>query len=280
MDDEDGIGGREPGTHPGGSRAAQEAVRAALRYWWISVLRGGLALLLGIGALISGASQQLLVNYIALYWLLGGLLTTRWALGVRWRAGSRLGLVAGLLAIAMGLVLMARHRLEGIVSLDALIGAVAVTTVATGCLRMVGAFEVEERTGHRWTFGGMILGSVEVVLGVILILVRSTQASTVRLTIGIWGCGLPAPRAGGSDAASASCHRLTLRAENCLPPLTCEFDAHRHVLARPVRPDAQQEPARTPHAEIASMRSSGSNPAASPSSALGSWADESQASTK
>lgn len=149
MDDDDGIGGREPGTHPGGSRAAQEAVRAALRYWWISVLRGGLALLLGIGALISGASQQLLVNYIALYWLLGGLLTTRWALGVRWRAGSRLGLVAGLLAIAMGLVLMARHRLEGIVSLDALIGAVAVTTVATGCLRMVGAFEVEERTGHR-----------------------------------------------------------------------------------------------------------------------------------
>ena len=187
MDDEDGLGGREPGTLPGGSRAAQEAVGAAVRYWWISVLRGGLALLLGIGALISGASQQLLVNYIALYWLLGGLLTIRWALGVRWRAGSRLGLAAGLLATAMGLVLIARHRLEDIVSPEALIGAVAVTTVATGCLRIVGAFEVEERTGHRWTIGGMILGSVEVVLGVILLLVRNTQGSTVRLTIGIWG---------------------------------------------------------------------------------------------
>ena len=187
MDDDDGIGGREPGTLPGESRAAQEAVEAALRYWWISVLRGGLALLLGIGALISGASQQLLVNYIALYWLLGGLLTTRWALGVRWRAGSRLGLAAGLLAIALGLVLMARHRLEDIVSPNALIGAVAVTAVATGCLRVVGAFEVEERTGHRWTIGGMILGSVEIVLGVILFLVRNTHASMVRLTIGIWG---------------------------------------------------------------------------------------------
>ena len=127
------------------------------------------------------------MNYIALYWLLGGLLTIRWALGVRWRAGSRLGLAAGLLATAMGLVLMARHRLEDIVSPEALIGAVAVTTVATGCLRIVGAFEVEERTGHRWTIGGMILGSVEVVLGVILLLVRNTQGSTVRLTIGIWG---------------------------------------------------------------------------------------------
>ena len=87
----------------------------------------------------------------------------------------------------MGLVLMARHRLEDIVSPEALIGAVAVTTVATGCLRIVGAFEVEERTGHRWTIGGMILGSVEVVLGVILLLVRNAQGSAVRLTIGIWG---------------------------------------------------------------------------------------------
>ena len=187
MDDDDGVAGREPETLPGGAGAAQEAVGAAVRYWWISVLRGGLALLLGIGALISEASDQLLVNYIALYWLLGGLLTIRWALGVRWRAGSRLGLAAGLLATAMGLVLIARHRLEDIVSPEALIGAVAVTTMATGCLRIVGAFEVEERTGHRWTIGGMILGSVEVVLGVILLLVRNTQGSTVRLTIGIWG---------------------------------------------------------------------------------------------
>ena len=187
MGDDDRLGGLEPGTVPGGSRAAQEAVGAALRYWWISVLRGGLALFLGIGALISGASQQLLVNYIALYLLLSGLLTTRWALGVRWRAGSRLGLAAGLLAIAMGLVLMARHRLEGIVSPGELVSAVAVTTVATGCLRIVGAFEVEERTGHRWTIGGLILGSVEIVLGVILFLVRNTQASAVRVTIGIWG---------------------------------------------------------------------------------------------
>ena len=187
MDDDDGLAGREPETLPGGAGAAQEAVGAAVRYWWISVLRGGLALLLGIGALISEASDKLLVNYIALYWLLGGLLTIRWALGVKWRAGSRLGLAAGLLATAMGLVLMARHRLEDIVSPEALIGAVAVTTVATGCLRIVGAFEVEERTGHRWTIGGMILGSVEVVLGVILLLVRNTQGSTVRITIGIWG---------------------------------------------------------------------------------------------
>jgi uncharacterized membrane protein HdeD (DUF308 family) len=166
---------------------AREAVGAAVRFWWISVLRGCLALLLGVGALISGASQPVLVNFIAVYWLLGGILTTRWALGVRWRAGARLGMAAGVLTIGTGLLLLACHALDDIVNPEVLISVVALTTVATGCLRLVGAFEVEKHTGHRWTIGGIILGSVEVCLGAMVFLVRDTQASTVRITIGVWG---------------------------------------------------------------------------------------------
>ena len=147
---------------------AREAVGAAVRFWWISVLRGCLALLLAVGALISGASQPVLVNFIAIYWLLGGILTIRWALGVRWR-------------------LLARHALDDIVNPEVLVSVVALTTVATACLRLVGAFEVEKHTGHRWTIGGIILGSVEVCLGAMLFLVRDSQASTVRITIGVWG---------------------------------------------------------------------------------------------
>ena len=174
----------EPGNE---RRLASKAVGAAVRFWWISLLRGCLALFLGIGALISGASQPMLVNFIAVYWLLGGVLTTRWALGIRWRAGARLGLAAGVLAIGTGLLLLARHALDDLVNVEVLISIVALTTVATGCLRLVGAFEVEEHTGHRWTIGGIILGSVEVCLGAVLFLVRDAQASTVRITIGVWG---------------------------------------------------------------------------------------------
>jgi uncharacterized membrane protein HdeD (DUF308 family) len=168
-------------------RVAEAAVGAAVRFWWISLLRGCLALLLGVGALITGASQPMLVNYIAVYWLLGGILTARWAMGIRWRAGSRLGLAAGVLGIGTGLVLLARHTLDDLVSPEVLISIVALTTVATGCLRLLGAFEVEEHTGHRWTIGGVILGSVEVCLGAMLFFARDAQASTVRITIGVWG---------------------------------------------------------------------------------------------
>lgn len=169
------------------SSAAREAVGAAVRFWWISVLRGCLALFLGVGALISGASQPVLVNFIAAYWMLGGILTTRWALGVRWRAGARIGLAAGVLAIGTGLVLLARGALDDVASQEFFISVVALATVATGCLRLLGAFEVEEHTGHRWTIGGVILGSVEVCLGAVLFFARDAQASTMRITIGVWG---------------------------------------------------------------------------------------------
>ena len=168
------------------SLMATEAVKAAVRFWWISMLRGCLALLLGLGALVTGDASSTLVNFFAVYWVLGGVLTARWALGIRWKTGSRLGFAAGTLAIALGLALLARHALADVVSKEALISGVALTTIAAGCMRLVGAYEIEERTGHRWTFGGVLLGSVEVCLGIIVFLVRNGQASTVRITIGVW----------------------------------------------------------------------------------------------
>ncbi len=187
--DDDAARDREgqPAVSSDPSRVAREAVDAAMRFWWVSVLRGCLALLLGLGALISGASQPALVNFIAVYWLLGGLLTARWALGIRWKAGSRVGLIAGVLAIVTGIVLLARRGLADVMSIDALIYLVAVTTIVTGGLRLLGAFEIEERTGRRWTFGGFILGSIEVASGIVLLLARDARASTLRVTIGVWG---------------------------------------------------------------------------------------------
>ena len=61
------------------SPTAREAVAATVRLWWLRVLRGCLALLLGVGALITGASQPVLGNYIGGDWLVCGMLASRWA---------------------------------------------------------------------------------------------------------------------------------------------------------------------------------------------------------
>lgn len=51
-----------------------------------------------------------------------------------------------------------------------------------GTLRLVGAFEIEQRTGHRWSFGRLILGVLEVGTGTLL--VATDMVSRVMITIG------------------------------------------------------------------------------------------------
>jgi hypothetical protein len=57
----------------------------------------------------------------------------------------------------------------------------------TGTLRLAGAFEIERRTGRWWTFGGLALGSVEIVLGVIVLFAASGDPRLVTAAIGAWG---------------------------------------------------------------------------------------------
>jgi uncharacterized membrane protein HdeD (DUF308 family) len=49
----------------------------------------------------------------------------------------------------------------------------------------VGAFEIERRTGHRWSIGGLILGGLEVGTGVLLI-ATDTLSPGVMITVGVW----------------------------------------------------------------------------------------------
>jgi len=49
----------------------------------------------------------------------------------------------------------------------------------------VGAFEIERRSGHRWSIGGLVLGGLELGTG-ILLLATDTHSRAVMITIGTW----------------------------------------------------------------------------------------------
>lgn len=157
------------------------------RFWWVAVLRGAFGLLLGAAALVSQGDRTMLANFIGLYWLLGGLLTLRWALTVRWRRGSHLGLVAGTVGVIAASLVLLRRQLEHVVSPGTLLDVLGISAVLTGTLRLLGAFEVERRTGRRWTFGGLALGSVEVVLGLVLFFAREGNLQVVTIVAVVWG---------------------------------------------------------------------------------------------
>lgn len=159
----------------------------ARRFWWIPAIRGGVAVMLGVLVTITGSHRAALVNFLGIYWLISAVVTIAWALRTRWKRGSRLGLAAGVVGLVAGMLVLLRHVLQPVASTQLLLDVLGVAVILTGALRLAGAFEVERRTGRWWTFGGLALGSVEIVLGVIVLFAGSGNPRLVTAAIGAWG---------------------------------------------------------------------------------------------
>ena len=54
-----------------------------------------------------------------------------------------------------------------------------------GHATLVGVFEIERRTGHRWSIGGLVLGGLELATGILLI-ATDTQSPAVMNVVGVW----------------------------------------------------------------------------------------------
>jgi uncharacterized membrane protein HdeD (DUF308 family) len=136
---------------------------------------------------VAGRSTARLVTFLALFWITGGLITLRFALAIRPRPGFRLGLAAAIAAIVGAVLLLLRDRLSGLVDPGVLIGLLGISAVLTGLLRILGGFAAEERLGRGWTLGGIVLGTLEVALGVLLLLTSEVDPGQLAPIAAAWG---------------------------------------------------------------------------------------------
>jgi uncharacterized membrane protein HdeD (DUF308 family) len=141
---------------PDESRLEAPRLPALARYWWLTAVRGLVALTLALVVVVAGRGTARLVTFLGLYWMAGGLITLRFALAVRPRRGARLGLVAGMAAVVGALLVLLRDRLAGLVHPDLLVELLGISAVLTGVLRVVGGFAAERWFGRRWTIGGIV----------------------------------------------------------------------------------------------------------------------------
>jgi len=162
-----------------------EVAHRVARLWWIGVFRGVVALALGVTALLASGSPERLATFLALYWLAGGVVTLRLAWAMRPSLGFRLAAVAGVVAITAALLVVLREFLAGAISPVTTINILGLAAFAMGTLRLVGAFEIERRTGHRWSVGGLILGVLEIGTGILLI-ATDTVSRSVIVMAGVW----------------------------------------------------------------------------------------------
>jgi uncharacterized membrane protein HdeD (DUF308 family) len=170
-----------------GLSGKQARLPAIARYWWLTALRGLVALALALAITVAGRSTGRLVTFLALFWMTGGLITLRFALAIRPRPGFRLGLAAAIAAVVGAVLVLLRDRLSGLVEPDVFIGLLGVSAVLTGLLRILGGFAAEERLGRRWTLGGIVLGTLEVALGALLLLTNQVDPGLLVPIGAAWG---------------------------------------------------------------------------------------------
>ncbi len=156
--------------------------------YWVFLARGSFALALGAALLVSGSGLSLLGNFLAVYWIVGALLTLHWAIGSRAARGRRLGAVAGVIGIVAGILVLFRELLDGFVGQGYLLDLLGLCAIATGLLRLSGGFRddqlASENPRGRYRF---VVGTLDLGLGVALIAVSEGTVSTVRPLLAVWG---------------------------------------------------------------------------------------------
>jgi uncharacterized membrane protein HdeD (DUF308 family) len=157
------------------------------RGWWLTFVRGFVALCLGGSLLVAGAGQSRLATFIGMYWLLGSMLTIRWVLRSRDASGRRLGALAAGIGAATAVALLARRPLDDVVGTGVLVDLVGAGAIATGIMRMSGGFRDEQHADERRRRASALVGALDVGLGLALILSSNSTSTWVRFLAAAWG---------------------------------------------------------------------------------------------
>ena len=112
---------------------------------WITVVRGVMAIVLGLGLAFSGdRAPAALVTFMGVYWMLNGLVTFQWGLLVegprRW-----VPLTAGAIGVVTGAVVLLVNG-----ETTFLLAILGIVIVLTGVVHILGGFELADVSGRRW----------------------------------------------------------------------------------------------------------------------------------
>ncbi|MCJ7658156.1 MAG: DUF308 domain-containing protein [Anaerolineales bacterium] len=158
----------------------------SLQGWYIYVIRGVFAILLGT-LLFTQRAQWNVIQYMGMFWLTMGLTNIAWA---RSRGReihlARWSLVAGILGVVAGVIAILRPLLAIYFSTLAIVLLLGVLVIIIGILHIFGGFRISLDYGTQWAWGSYLVGSVQVILGIIVIIYPWEPIPVVWLIAGTW----------------------------------------------------------------------------------------------
>jgi len=159
----------------------QEMLRGA---WWVMLLRGILAIVLGLLAFFKPAGMLIgIVEVMGLFFLLDGVLLilgaiTGFAGGSRW-----LSLLGGLFYILAGIVIFSSPLLSALIAGTLAIYLMAGFVLITGIMRIATAIRLWKTSAHKWLL--LVEGAIGIIFAVILIGSPIVSAKVLMQIIGV-----------------------------------------------------------------------------------------------
>jgi uncharacterized membrane protein HdeD (DUF308 family) len=155
------------------------------QYWWLLLIRGIVAILLGF-ALIFTPSQakSVLVQYFGMYWLATGATTIFW--GLRGARATKIWLLAGSIAVIGGTILVFNEWISSSTIRELTINIFAGFAILTGLLHIAGGYRLRQRVGRGLAWGDIFLGLLQISMGITLFNVGNAIPRLSLLSAVIW----------------------------------------------------------------------------------------------
>jgi len=151
--------------------------------WWLVLLRGILAVLLGIILLTDpGVALMIILIYIGVFWFIDGIFTVLASVkGRKHQADWGWGIFSGVISILAGLAVFSQPLMAAILTTTFLVYLVGFMVIVSGISAIVSGFRLR-KTSNEWS---MILGGVlAVLIGILLIFQPLMTTFTVMMFIG------------------------------------------------------------------------------------------------
>ena len=173
-----------PGTAAG--RPAHERAHRVLA--WVTIMRGCLALSLGVSLLLQReGTSETLATFMGLYWLIGGILTLAFRSEARAVGARRLPLAAGLFGVVAGSAVLVRGVvLQVAPTASETFLLVGILILLTGLTNMASGIRTGTGLTRERSQESLVLGFLEAVLGTGLIIARDAPGPLLILATTGW----------------------------------------------------------------------------------------------
>jgi uncharacterized membrane protein HdeD (DUF308 family) len=175
-----------PGSTPLAQRLTRDAAQQIARNWALLLFNGALLIVAGVLIFSIDWTIRELATFIGALFIIQGLteaLTT--GIGARVRQAN---VIAGLLSIAAGILIIVWPG-PGLVAVAVILGA---WLIVTGTLAITGAFAARQLIPDWWLL--LILGVLEIALGVLALANPGATLAALITVAGIWAIAIGAMR--------------------------------------------------------------------------------------